>query len=152
MDNPYSPIKVYIAAPFEERNKALFLKAVLVNRGAIVTSTWLTDADGNTANMAAIQDRFHDCRCRAVKDYQDIDAADVFLLYKPLEIHRKPTTGGHHVETGYAQGKGKPIVLFGARENVFHYRAGVYLIAPDALAALCDYLHISQEPVGENHG
>lgn len=128
MTNPYAPLRIYIAAPFEERDVCLELKKVVQQYGVEVTSTWLTDADGNSANMAAIKDRFHDCRCRAVKDFQDIDAADVYVLYKPKALHRKPTTGGHHVELGYALAKGKPCFIIGDRENVFHYLPGVRVV------------------------
>lgn len=142
MNTPYSPTKVYLAAPFEERAVMMELKDQLNRRGVIVTSTWLTDADGNTANMAAIADKHNECRMRATKDYEDIDAADVFILWKPKYLHKKPTTGGHQVETGYAQAKGKPIVIVGARENVFHYRHGVTVVPENDLYALCSLLHV----------
>jgi nucleoside 2-deoxyribosyltransferase len=123
--NPYEPLTAYIAAPFEERETALELKANLEAMGVKITSTWLTPADGNDKNMARLQNRFHDCRCRAVKDLRDIDAGDYFILIKPKKMHRVPTTGGHHVETGYAIAKGKPVIVYGDRENVFHYLPGV---------------------------
>jgi nucleoside 2-deoxyribosyltransferase len=126
---PYSPTKVYIAAPFEQREAAIALKAELVSRGVVVTSTWLTDAD--SASMDALKKKgpdglFCDARLRAIEDFKNIDEADFFILFKLPAWHRKPTTGGHHVETGYAQAKGKPIIIFGGRENVFHYRPGVH--------------------------
>lgn len=125
MDNPYSPIKVYIAAPFEHRPEALRLKAELERHGLIVTSTWLTDADGNSANMATISNRFHDCRMRAIKDVDDIRRADYFVLIKPQHWHRAPTTGGHQAEQMAAWLMGKPSFILGSRENVFHYLPGV---------------------------
>jgi nucleoside 2-deoxyribosyltransferase len=136
--NPYSLLKVYLAAPFEDRDEMLSLRSVLASRGVLVTSTWLTPADGNHNNMAAIANKFHECRCRAIKDIEDILAADVFILRKPKEKHRVPTTGGHHVELGLCLGLGKPIILFGARENVFHYLPGVQVVEtlPELLSVL----------------
>jgi nucleoside 2-deoxyribosyltransferase len=121
MSNPYSPLKVYLAAPFESRELMLALRDALQARGVYVTSTWLTPADGNNQNMAVIRDNYDDCRVRAIQDFRDIDEADVLVLYKPRELHRQPTTGGHHVEVGYALGHGKPVFVIGDRENIFHY-------------------------------
>lgn len=158
MDNAYSPIKIYLAAPFEEREHfspvtsvervvegygvggMLALKGHFEDRGVIVTSTWLTAAEGNGTNMATIASKFHECRCRAIKDMQDIDAADYFIKYKPKELHRKPTTGGHTWETGYAHAKGKPIIIYGDRESVFDYLPGVEVVTN--LEALFNRLHV----------
>lgn len=130
MNSPYEPISCYLAAPFEERPTMLALKAELEARGVRVTSTWLTPDDSLSMNQLAAKDnRFHECRVRAIKDFEDIRAGDFFVVYKPKGLHRTPTTGGHHVETGYAAALGKPIIVFGDRENVFHYLPGVQ-VAP----------------------
>lgn len=140
MTSPYQPLKIYLASPFEDREEMLVLKQMLEARGAIVTSTWLTPADGNESNMATIADKFHECRTRALKDIEDIVSADVVVLRKPKDKHRVPTTGGHHVETGICIGIGKPIVVYGARENVFHYLPLVKVVG--TFDDLCDELHL----------
>lgn len=142
MTNPYSPLKVYLAAPFEERPVVIHIKECLEARGVIVTSTWLTDAD--TASMDALKSNpdslFANARMRALKDYEDIDEADVVVLYKPKAIHKRPTSGGHHDEVGYAHGTGKPVVIYGERENVFHYHPLVSTVG--SLDELCRALHV----------
>lgn len=148
MTNGYEPFKIYLAAPFEERDWMLRLKDMLESRGAKVTSTWLTPVDGNENNMAAMRDRFDDCRCRAIQDIEDIKEADVVVIYKPKELHRKPTTGGHHVELGLAIGFGIPVIIFGDRENVFHYLPQVTVVS--SFEGLCDKLHIPIGTVGSN--
>lgn len=136
----YKPLKIYLASPFEDRDEMLALKEALEARGAIVTSTWLTPVDGNEMNMAAINGKFNECRCRAIKDIEDIVAADVMVLRKPLEKHKVPTTGGHHVELGICRGIGKPVIIYGARENVFHYMPGVQVV--ETFEELCDELKL----------
>lgn len=131
MNSPYQPLKVYLAAPFEQRESMLCLKDLLVSYGIVVTSTWLTPADGNENNMATMGSKFHECRMRAVKDMEDIRQADYFILYKPKELHRVPTTGGHHVELGFCLGIGKPIIILGARENVFNYLPGIQVVTTE---------------------
>ena len=141
MTSPYMPIKVYLAAPFEERPVMLYIKEQLEKHGVIVTSTWLTPDDNQSMNKLQAMSNKHDqCRKRAIVDFVDIDEANYFVVYKPSTIHKVPTTGGHHVETGYALGKGKPVIVYGERENVFHYHPSV-LVAFD-LEALLDLLHV----------
>ena len=141
---PYAPLKVYLAGPFESRGEILHLKEALTSVGVYVTSTWLTEHD--SASMDALKARgrqalMDDARKRAIEDFKNIDEADYLVLYKPVELHRKPTTGGHHVEVGYAQAKGKPVIIFGERENVFHYRPGVTEVGVD-LAGLFEALGV----------
>lgn len=120
--SPYAPLKAYLAAPFEERPVMLEIKAALETRGVVVTSTWLTPDDNLAMNqLLKLTDKHNQCRMRAIKDLEDIDAADFYVVYKPQDIHKRPTTGGHHFEAGYAYAKGKACVVYGARENVFHY-------------------------------
>lgn len=140
--NPYSKLKIYLAAPFEERDVMLEIKAHLEANGGIVTSTWLTPDDSLSMNQLAKQSStmHHECRVRAMKDVEDIAAADVGVLYKPKAIHKKPTTGGHHVETGIFLATGKPLFIFGDRENVFHYHPLVRVVS--SLNELCQELHL----------
>jgi nucleoside 2-deoxyribosyltransferase len=123
MSNPYSPLKVYVAARWDDRDVALELKRTLERNGLIVTSTWLTPHDNQS--MDALKARgplrvVADARERAIKDFEDIDASDVLLVYSPKSSHRNGT-GGKHVETGYALANGKPVFVLGDRENIFHY-------------------------------
>lgn len=121
MTNPYSPLKVYVASRWDDRDKAMEIKAQLEGAGLICTSTWLTPHDEQSMNaLAAEGDMVSKARQRAVKDCEDINAADVYLVYSPKESHRNGT-GGKHVELGYALAQGKASVVIGDRENIFHY-------------------------------
>lgn len=58
---------------------------------------------------------------QARNNFHDLGRASVFLLYKPIETHRLPTTGGHHVEFGMALRTRVKIIVLGTPENCFHY-------------------------------
>jgi nucleoside 2-deoxyribosyltransferase len=140
MLNPYSPLKVYVAARWDDRPVAVEIKKQLERQGLIVTSTWLTEHDNQS--MDALKARgpeqvIVDARQRAIKDFEDIDEADVLLVVSPRTSFRN-ATGGKHVETGYAMANGKPIFILGERENIFHYHpmARVVVDLPQFFRAL----------------
>lgn len=103
-------MKVYIAAPYEERAEAIRVMQVLEALGVEVTSDWLRDGG---------QD--------APGDLSDVDRADTVLLLNPA-AYRDRGTGGRHVEMGYALALGKQVVLLGARSNIFHDLEAVRVI------------------------
>lgn len=79
---------------------------------------------------------------QAVMDLDDIRVADIFVVYKPRETHGR-TTGGHHVEFGYALALGKPIVLIGEPENVFHVHPAVQVVpAAETVVRLSEILRL----------
>jgi nucleoside 2-deoxyribosyltransferase len=124
--NPYSPLKVYVAARWDDRDDALLIKDFILKAGLICTSTWLTPHDDQSMDSLK-QSAIEKPRQRAIKDFEDIDACDVYLVYSPKKSHRNGT-GGKHVEMGYAMAKGKPCVLVGERENIFHYHPTVRVV------------------------
>lgn len=52
----------------------------------------------------------------AKRDFQDLDRADLLILCTGYRTDVNP--GGKHVETGYALGKQKPVLLLGEPENL----------------------------------
>lgn len=123
MTNPYSPLKVYVAARWDDRPVALELRRQLEKQGLIVTSTWLTEHDNQSMDALKARGKNRvvaESRERAIKDFEDIDEADVLLVYSPKSSFRN-ATGGKHVETGYALANSKPVFILGERENIFHY-------------------------------
>jgi nucleoside 2-deoxyribosyltransferase len=142
MTNPYSPLKVYVAARWDDRPDAVLIKTFLEENHVLVTSTWLTDHDNQS--MDALKARgpqlvVKESRERAVKDFEDIDRADCFLQYSPRKGF-KQGTGGKHVEMGYAMARGKSIFIMGERENIFHYHPTVRLV--DSVASFLRSLEI----------
>jgi nucleoside 2-deoxyribosyltransferase len=110
---------VYIAAPYPAREAAIDLMATLDAAGFEVTSSWLVEDDMLTDEFAR-------------KDLDDIDRADALVAMNPPEWAERGT-GGRHVEFGYALAQGKPIVLVGARSNIFHHLMTVHVVTEDEL-------------------
>lgn len=111
------PVTVYLAGRSEDRYALRALRQVLAGLGIGCTSRWL---DVDTLGV------LHD-PAGAQMDLDDIDGAYVFVLFSSRAGFRN-TTGGKHVETGYAIAKGKPIVLIGEVENVFHGLPAVHVV------------------------
>ncbi len=108
-------LSIYIAAPFQLRQQAIFLMTALEQLGFTVTASWLR-----------VQD-MPDCDASARMDLADVDRAHVLLALNPADWGTVGT-GGRHVELGYAIAKGKQVILLGARSNVFHHLATVHHI------------------------
>lgn len=136
---PYPDLAAYIAAPFERRDEALAVKEELEKHHVRVVSTWLTPDDCQSMTVLEANRNKHDeCRKRALVDLAEIAACNYFILLKPKAWHKQPTTGGHHGETVGAIVMGKPVIIFGDRENVFHYHPLVRTVSslPELLAEL----------------
>lgn len=119
---------IYLSAQFEDAAILRDARAKLASLGYTVTSRWL---DAGTAVPATAQAGEAGAGERlaaiAVQDLEDIRAADVVVVYNPPEacaIGR----GGRHVETGFALALGKPIVVVGARGNVFHWLPDIAVV------------------------
>ena len=115
---------VYLAARFGRADEMLRVRAEeLEARGVEVTSRWFRGShawsgvpDGDLPLDE--QARF------ALEDLDDIDVADGFVCFTQEE-GSPYSRGGRHVELGYALAWGKPIFLFGPRENVFYCHPSV---------------------------
>jgi nucleoside 2-deoxyribosyltransferase len=116
------PIRVYIAAPYPTRAIAIRVMQRLEDAGIDVTSRWLRVDDEPTDAYAR-------------QDLADVAAADLLLALNVAGWEDKGT-GGRHVELGYALALQKPILLVGARSNIFHHLAAVTVVSPmDEIAA-----------------
>lgn len=109
--------KVYIAAPSESQAIVKEMAYLLRQNGITITARWIHE-DFKTQNTPAL------LREWAIKDLEDVAAADILLAFNSEEFRHKGT-GGRHVELGYAIALGKPILLYGARTNVFHHHPQV---------------------------
>lgn len=131
-------MRVYIAAPFQERQQAQALMAKIEAAGISVTSSWLKQDD-------ELSDQF------ARQDLKDVAYADALVALNP-DGYADRGTGGRHVEFGYALALGKRIVLVGARTHIFHYlsevrQAADAVHAVDVLLGMSDEVRIEAEHV-----
>ena len=104
-------MKIYIAAPYTEREYAIAVMLACEASGITVTSRWLKSPD-------ELADKF------AREDLADVAAADWLVALNPLAYQNKGA-GGRHVELGYAIALGKRIALVGERTNIFHYLSDI---------------------------
>lgn len=141
--NPYSPLRFYVAARWDDRDEALIIKKELERAKLLVTSTWLTPHDNQSMDaLKAKTNVVLECREKAIKDFEDIDASDVYVVYSPRKGFRNGT-GGKHVELGYAIARGKLCFVIGERENIFHYHPLVRTV--DSVKAFLTALEIPLE-------
>src|SRR5262249_40345922 len=86
--------------------------------GHVVTSRWhrrgATEPQGAGRGALLAQS--------AAEDLEDIDSADALVLFTQAGKH---FAGGRHVEAGDALGRGKRVIIFGPRENVFYHLLAV---------------------------
>lgn len=111
-------MNVYLAAPWELQGDVRALRDALVDAGIHSVARWL-DADSNTYT----EEWASNC-------FWDIQRCDVLMLWNP-ESWGRIGTGGRHVEVGLALALEKPVILLGARTNIFHHLAGVVLVPID---------------------
>lgn len=113
-------VNFYIASRWENRDKARSLGAKINQAGHAVTSRWLIPGlheVGKSLNA--------DCQRN---DLDDIDRADA-LVHLTATRENGYTSGGNHVEFGYALAKGKVLFVIGPKESVFHDNPRVYHFA-----------------------
>lgn len=127
-----SGLKVYLAAPYVARDAIRVYADELCLIGMHCTSSWLSeDVAINKGTIGAAVEQAEDqVKGHVRKDFADIDRADVLVVFTGEVIRLMALvnmtdqgslhTGGRHVETGYALAKGKPAIVIGPAENVFH--------------------------------
>ena len=108
---------VYIAGPFSWRDQLDGVAQYLDEREIGVTSRWLTMHAEHGDDMDAYTEA--DLMRYGLEDLQDIDAADVVVVFNP---NKASGGGGRWVEMGYAISKAKPVLLFGYRSNPFCFQ------------------------------
>lgn len=135
-------MRAYIAAPYAARSQARRYAKSLERLDITVTSTWLKESTeinaGTTGAAVALSDDA--VAQHAYCDLADIDSSDVLILLTEsvaaLEAGGSATTGGRHIETGYAIAHGKRVIVVGQAENVFHRAADLVTRVPDWQGAL----------------
>jgi nucleoside 2-deoxyribosyltransferase len=114
-------MRLYIAS--HSQDTARRLKDTVEAAGHTVVSQWVT-ADLKFSHCTATYT--HEERISlALLDEADVRRSDALILMAEEEGNWVP--GGKHVETGIALALGKPVVVLGHRENVFHWHPRVQI-------------------------
>lgn len=106
---------IYLAASWRMKLVMQEYRDQLEGVGMRVTSRWIDSPDHEEGHVPGTLSNMH----RGVQDIQDIDAADTLIAFTSIPS----TTGGMHVEFGYALGKGKTVIVVGPYTNIFHRQA-----------------------------
>jgi hypothetical protein len=103
-------VLIYLAAGFSRRAEIAGYAQRLGALGHVVVSRWLDEPDEHADPPAWM------ARQRAVMDEEDLRRAEWVVVFTGGKSH-----GGYHAEFGMARALGKPILLVGERECVFHH-------------------------------
>lgn len=118
-------MRIYLTARWARREEMKSVRNKLTEAGHEVTSRWLDEVDGTDPKHAADI------------DLVDIDDSQVLLCFSELpEVGY--TTGGRHVEIGYAIANSTPVFVVGPRENVFFHlpEISVFATLEEAIAEI----------------
>jgi hypothetical protein len=119
-------MRAYLAAAFSRKNEIADKTKELQSIGVEITSTWpWEDAAPNTKLSYKTDDYLREY---ALRDLGEIEEADTIILFT-----QDPTIpfcrGGRMHEFGFANGRGKRLIVVGPRENIFHYLPHVEVFA-----------------------
>lgn len=119
---------LYFAGPYSSRETLKSYRAEASRIGYTVRARWLDGAHEVAANPAVEAEADPAERARwAREDLEDVRGCDILVAFTSAAVGL-PTagvSGGRHVETGYALGQHKSVILVGEPENVFHWLYGI---------------------------
>lgn len=119
-------MKLYLASSFNSRAAMRNQRKIAELYGHSVTSRWI-DIPADSPTLPNAKNSVQE----AQNDLDDIDAADTLVFFS----NTGTTSGGKHIEFGYALAKGKPIVIVGDRGSVFHHLDAVKAVVDDPIKA-----------------
>ena len=107
-------MRIYLAARYNRHPELQVYAKELEKLGHIVTASWIF-GDQNTE---ALYGTF------AQRDLQDLSQADCLISFTEMPEKTK-STGGRHVEFGFALALGLRKMIVGYKENIFHHLSSV---------------------------
>jgi nucleoside 2-deoxyribosyltransferase len=114
-------MKVYLASRYSTKEQMRVYASELEKSGIEVTSRWLKETHpSNIGGLPADILSDEEISQIATIDLDDVRRADILVFFS-VDPLVPVARGGRHVEFGYALGLGKPILVVGPRENIFHY-------------------------------
>lgn len=116
-------MKAYLAAAYttEQKQKMQGVRDCLVAMGHEITSRWIDQGgEGLTKDDIGRMGRLN-AAVHAREDLDDVGRADTIIIF----TDEPSTTGGFHVEFGYALGRGNSIIVVGPILNIFQALPGV---------------------------
>lgn len=120
-------MNVYLAARYSMRDTLRKYADEIEDLGIGSTARWLDETIPGSSNLDDMPKSFF--LSAAINDIEDIKAADAVVLFT-VDPKTPTMRGGRHFESGYAYGSGKPLVICGPEENIFHMLPDVK-VCPD---------------------
>lgn len=131
-------IRIYVAAPWIDKELALVAKRTLESNGFVVTSRWIEQHLEKPAGQSGLDTDPEILKREAIHDVEDVYSCDLMILLNTQK--RGEETSGKAVETGLALAWLKPVILVGARTNVFHWLdMPIVATVEDAIAIIRDW-------------
>lgn len=115
-------MRVYMAAQYGRKFEIKEYANQAESVGIKVGADWLNESEAPDTKLNEVNDST--LASYAQKDWWDIGACDMFVFFAEKQ-DPQPPRGGRHVEFGIAAALGKPIVVVGDPENIFHYLPGI---------------------------
>lgn len=116
-------LRIALSAKFSRREEMRAVASWLRSLGYVITSRWL-ESQADDSNLSDSE-----ASAAAVMDVKDVLDADVLVAFAERPLSRDDVRGGRHVELGVALASGKPVVLIGRHEHVFHRHPRVTVVA-----------------------
>lgn len=117
-------MRIYIAGQYARKLELREYAKQAEAAGIKVGADWLMESEDPNSSLnestEAVLAKY------AQKDYWDIGACDAMVFFAE-DQNNQPPRGGHHVEFGIALAMGKPILVVGDPENIFHYTPGFHI-------------------------
>jgi hypothetical protein len=130
-------MRIYLAASWPQRKTMRDIADHLQAIGHIVTSTWIYSESPkgmDAGDVTADPDR---ARKGGNRDLSDIRESTMAAIFTDVPS----STGGFHVEYGYALASGKLIAIVGPQPNVFYSLNKISITHHKDAIAFFDYLH-----------
>ena len=119
-------IRVYLAAQYHRKIEIRALADKLHERGFTICSRWLDEPYNPQVELSECSEK--ELSEIAAQDLAEVLSADVVIFFSVSDQH--PTRrNGRMVEFGAGLAAHKRMIVFGPRENIFHYLAGVEVYA-----------------------
>jgi len=119
-------MKVYLAARYSRKDEIKEKKEELKTLGIECTSRWAEEEIEGSAQLDDVAESF--LLSAAINDIEDIKKANCTVMFS-VNPREATVRGGRHWEAGFAYGLGKPLIICGPQENVFHMLPDVVICA-----------------------
>lgn len=111
-------MKLYLAGQYKQKDKLAAVADQLRAAGHTIIAHWLDEPHSPNTTLDQVPD--DQLTEYALCDLEDIEACEIFVFFS-VDPATLTLRGGRHVEYGYALRCGKPIIVVGPKENIFHY-------------------------------